>query len=128
MIRTKSINTKNQLKSYSTIVFYNELESSMQQGSENMQENIQPTTTGDPTVSHESAISRKSNFGDLLVSRDEVVELFLDGRKRDFLDLTNKYPIRPIDSPIHGESAYILREIIQIVKRFYMEQGSSTLA
>lgn len=101
----------------------------MQQGWENMQENVQHIIpTGDLLDSNKSTISRKSNFGDLLVSRDEVVELFLDGRKCDFLDLTNKYPIRPIDSPIHGESAYILREIIPIVKKFYMEQGSSTLA
>ena len=101
----------------------------MQQGWENMQENVQHIIpTGDLLDSNKSTISRKSNFGDVLVSRDEVVELFLDGRNHDFLDLTNKYPIRPIDSPIHGESAYILREIIPIVKKFYMEQGSSTLA
>ena len=94
-----------------------------------MQENIQHIIpTVDLLDSNKSTISRKSNFGDLLVSRDEVVELFLDGRKCDFLDLTNKYPIRPVDSPIHGESTYILREIIPIVKKFYMEQGISTLA
>jgi hypothetical protein len=101
----------------------------MQQGLENMQKSVQHfTTTGDLLDSNKSTISRKSNFGDLLVSKDEVVEVFLDGRKRDFLDLTNKYPIRPIDSSIHGKPAYILREIIPILKKFYMEQGSSTLA
>ena len=56
-----------------------------------MQENVQHIIpTGDLLDSNKSTISRKSNFGDLLVSRDEVVELFLDGRKCDFLDLTNK--------------------------------------
>ena len=101
----------------------------MQQGSENMQESAQHyTPTEDFSNSHKSTISRKSDFGYLLVSRDEIVELFLDGSDRDFLRLTNKYPIRPIDSPIHGESTYILREIIPIVKKFYIEQVASTLA
>ena len=101
----------------------------MQQGWENMQESVQHfIPTADSLDSHKSTLSRKSNFGDLLVSRDEIVELFLDGSDRDFLRLTNKYPIRPIDSPIHGESTYILREIIPIVKKFYIEQVASTLA
>jgi len=93
-----------------------------------MQENVQHVIpTGDLLDSNKSTISRKSDFGDLLVSRDEIVEFFLDGRKCDFLRLTNRYPIRPIDSPIHGESTYILREIIPFLKKFYIEQVASIL-
>ena len=84
--------------------------------------------TEDLLDSNKSTISGKYNFADLLVWRDEIIELFLNGRNRDFLRLTNKYPSRPIDSPIYGESAFILGEIIPIVKKFYMEQGSFTLA
>jgi hypothetical protein len=84
-----------------------------------MQESIKPTiTTVDPTDSHESTISRKSNFGDLLISKDEIVELFLEGNNRDFLRLTNSSPVRAIHSPIHGKPAHILREVIPIVKDF----------
>jgi hypothetical protein len=94
-----------------------------------MQESIQPfTPTADPTDNHNSTISRKSNFGDLLISKDEIVELFLEGNNRDFLRLTNNSPIRAIHSPIHGKPAYILREVIPIVKNFYREQGTHLLA
>ena len=94
-----------------------------------MLENIKPLTpTADQTDNHKSTISRKSNFGDLLISKDESVELFFEGNNRDFLRLTNNSPIRAIHSPIHGKPAYILREVIPIVKKFYREQGTHLLA
>jgi hypothetical protein len=50
----------------------------MEQGWENMQESVQHIIpTGDLLENHKSTISRKSNFGDLLVSKDEIVELVL---------------------------------------------------
>ena len=94
-----------------------------------MQESIQPfTPTADPTDNHKSTISRKSNFGDLLISKDEIVELFLEGNNRDFLRLTNSSPIRAIHSPVHRKPACILREFVPIVKDSYNEQGASMLA
>jgi hypothetical protein len=52
-----------------------------------MQESVQHIIpTGDLLDSHKATISRKSNFGDLLISKDEIVELFLEGNNRDFLD------------------------------------------
>jgi hypothetical protein len=94
-----------------------------------MQESIEASiTTVNPKDSHEATISRKSNFGDLLISKDEIVELFLEGNNRDFLRLTNSSPLRAIHSPIHDKPAYILREVIPIVKNFYREQGTHLLA
>jgi hypothetical protein len=94
-----------------------------------MQESIQPfTPTADPTDNHKSTISRKSNFGDLLISKDEIVELFLEGDKRDFLRLTNSSPIRAIHSPVHSKPTCILREFVPIAKDSYNEQGTSMLA
>ena len=94
-----------------------------------MQESIEDSiTTVNPKDSHEATISRKSNFGDLLISKDEIVELFLEGDKRDFLRLTNSSPIRAIHSPVHSKPACILREFVQIVKDSYNEQGASMLA
>jgi hypothetical protein len=83
---------------------------------------------GDLSDCHESTILRKSNSEDLLISKDEIVELFLEGNNRDFLRPTNNSPIRAIHSPIHGKPAYILREVIPIVKKFYRMQGSYFLA
>ena len=41
-----------------------------------MQESIEASiTTVNPKDSHEATISRKSNFGDLLISKDEILEL-----------------------------------------------------
>jgi hypothetical protein len=94
-----------------------------------MQESVQHIIpTGDLLDSHKATISRKSNFGDLLISKDEIVELFFEGNNRDFLRITNNSPIRAIHSPIHGKPAYILREVIPIVKNFYREQGTHLLA
>ena len=60
----------------------------MQQGWENMQENVQHVIpTGDLLDSNKSTISRKSDFGDLLVSRDEIVEIFPTVKNVTFLDL-----------------------------------------
>ena len=73
-----------------------------------MQENVQHIIpTGDLLDSNKSTISRKSNFGDLLVFEDRLLNFFSTVEKCDFLDLTNKYPIRPIDSPIHGVNPHI---------------------
>ena len=94
-----------------------------------MQESVQHIIpTGDLLDSHKATISRKSNFGDLLISKDEIVELFLEGDKRDFLRLTNSSPIRAIHSPVHSKPACILREFVPIVKDSYNEQGASMLA
>ena len=94
-----------------------------------MQESVQHIIpTGDLLENHKSTISRKSNFGDLLVSKDEIVELFLEGDKRDFLRLTNSSPIRAIHSPVHSKPTCILREFVPIVKDSYNEQGASMLA
>jgi len=60
----------------------------MQQGWENMQENVQHIIpTGELLDSNKSTISRKSDFGDLLVSRDEIVEIFPTVKNVTFLDL-----------------------------------------
>ena len=53
-----------------------------------MQENVQHVIpTGDLLDSNKSTISRKSDFGDLLVSRDEIVEIFPTVKNVTFLDL-----------------------------------------
>ena len=53
-----------------------------------MQENVQHIIpTGDLLDSNKSTISRKSDFGDLLVSRDEIVEIFPTVKNVTFLDL-----------------------------------------
>ena len=94
-----------------------------------MQESVQHIIpTGDLLDSHKATISRKSNFGDLLISKDEIVELFLEGDKRDFLRLTNSSPIRAIHSPVHSKPTCILREFVPIAKDSYNEQGASMLA
>ena len=84
-----------------------------------MQESVQHIIpTGDLSDSLKATISRKSNFGDLLISKDEIVELFLEGNNRDFLRLTNSYPILVIHSPVHDKSAYIFKRSHSGCKKF----------
>lgn len=91
----------------------------MQQGWENMQESAQHyTPTEDFSNSHKSTISRKSDFGDLLVTKEEILEFFLNGDHQVFHTIVKNHSIHPIDSPLHHSHAYIVREIIPVIQNF----------
>ena len=66
---------------------------------------------------------RTSNIGDMLITDEEITELFFEG-KREFLDyfftLGN---LKPIFTTSKNSPSYILREVISTVKKIYKDEN-----
>ena len=64
---------------------------------------------------------RTTNIGDMLITDEEITELFFEG-KREFLDyFFTVGNLKPIFTTSKNSPSYILREVISTVKKIYKE-------
>ena len=80
-----------------------------------MQKGNSSTTLSD---SCKTSITRKSDIGDLLITKEEILEFFLNGDHQVFHTIVKNHSIHPIDSPLHHSPAYVVREIIPVIQNF----------
>ena len=64
---------------------------------------------------------RTTNIGDMLITDEEITELFFEG-KREFLDYFFTIGnLKPVLTTSKKSPSYILREVISTVKKIYKE-------
>lgn len=59
---------------------------------------------------------RPSNIGDLLVTKDDLCDLFFDGDATPLQEAIQKRQIRPIRTSLVDQEQFVLREIVPIIK------------
>ena len=77
------------------------------------------TANNNPCVSTGGTKIRTSNIGDMLITEEEITELFFEGKKELLHGLFRQGGLNPVVSEKHKSSAYILREVISNVKKIY---------
>ena len=59
---------------------------------------------------------RPSDIGDLLVTKNELYDLFFDGDATPLQEAIQKKQIRPIRTSLVDQEQFVLREIVPIIK------------
>ena len=66
---------------------------------------------------------RTTNIGDMLITDEEITELFFEG-KREFIDyFFTVGNLKPIFTTSKNSPSYILREVISTVKKIYKDEN-----
>ena len=69
-----------------------------------------------------STKSRKSNIGDMFITKDEIIDVFLDGKRNLFHKYLNQTTLLPVKSTLSNSDAYILREVIPVIRKIYQKK------
>lgn len=77
------------------------------------------TANNNPCVSTAGPKIRSSNIGDMLITEEEITELFFEGKKELLLGLFRQGELKPVVTAKDKSSAFILREVISNVKKIY---------